>query len=112
MWPQNKRKGCLAKIHIPKTKLKEGKKFCLKMNTHVDIDITHTQPPMHQKVGPAEPMAETQLCDLTASWVICGNEFIAWDLGPEIHPCPPPCPPLSQQQAKFVCTTVLLSLCA
>ena len=97
-----KRKACVANIHIPRAKLKEWKKFCLKINTHVDIDMHTLNLPCIRSLGPTEPMAETQLCDITAPWVLCGNEFIAWDLWPEIHPCPPPCPTLSQQQAKFV----------
>ena len=73
------RKTFLTKIHIRKAKLKKGKLF-IKINRHVDAG-TQAQPPMLQKPWPGRAYGRAaQLSDITASQVIGGNEFTAWDL--------------------------------
>lgn len=73
------RKTFVAKIHVQKAKLKKEKLF-IKINRLVNADA-HAEPPLHQKPWPGRAYGRAaQLCDITASQVIGGNEFTAWDL--------------------------------
>lgn len=91
-----------SEIHIQKATLKEGKFFCLVINMQGNAGAHTPHHPCVRSLGPAERMAETSRRDITASRVICGNEFIVWIYDQKFIPTPPPRPPLSPHKAKFL----------